>query len=177
MKKIITLFLIALPILIQAQIHSIPLLPNHILISNAAGTAYTPTPIATLAQTINAGDTVFVSRTIADGATALPTVTGVINAGWYRVPEELDGYKLVSINYDFLSTATTGSNYELSINKLSLTNNSVNLPNLTVAALSSPHRFTASTTPLSKGDLLRASVVTAGTAIPLGLVMTYVFAR
>jgi hypothetical protein len=150
---------------------------NQILVSNAAGTAYTPTPIATLAQTINAGDTVFVSRTIADGATALPAVTGVINAGWYRVPEELDGYKLVSINYDFLATATTGSNYELSVNKLSLTNNSVNLLNLTVAALSSPHRFTASTTPLSKGDLLRASVVTAGTAVPLGLVMTYVFAR
>lgn len=105
----------------------------------------------------------------------LPNTSGLVDNGFLRVPTSLSGWRLRRVDYGFISVPTSGTDYVIQLN---LNNGASTGGQITIQASQTAFEgadLPASFQNLTTGDLIRLEVVTAGTAIPVGLTMQMTF--
>lgn len=145
-------------------------------VNNSAGTTgQVLSSTGTAVDWVNVASSYLINKEVT--VIAMPSTSGIIDNGFVRVPSELSGWDLVKVDYGFLDVPTSGTDYVIRTNM-----NSGGATSTGVTIQASQVGFESETlstgfTNLATGDLLRTEVVTAGTCIPTGLVVTYTFKK
>jgi hypothetical protein len=145
---------------------------NSISVSSLSGTGSNKAVVADNNGVLTRTDIIETMSLLFD-TSVLPPTTGITIPG-LRVPASLNGWKLTECNIGVLSPAASGTDYVIRgrVNSTVTPNAVFSAGTSFVQPIPSGGGITVAT-----GDLLKLEVVTAGTALPTGLMCTWTFVK